>query len=122
MTAPGRDGQAGDTAARRVGEDLTPDSDTATRLSMEGRIVRDETRRAGPATLGAVQWTVSGVVMAAGAPAVNLVEVGILSHIIPNINIGWVQEEPKPEVGPALRLRTEGGRALEKLKTRNTVT
>ena len=116
-----------------MGEDLTPGSDTATRLSTEGRIARDETRRAGPATLGAVQWTVSGVAMAAGAPAVNLVEVGILCttkytmyYIVMYsqgkriwrvfnqfslINIRCLQEEPKLEVGPAIPLRTEGGSA-----------
>ena len=122
MTATGRDGQGGNTAARRVGEELSLEIDSATNHCMKGRIVKEKKRRASLATLGAVRWTVSGALMAAGAPAVNLVEVGILSHIIPNINIGWVQEEPKPEVGPALRLRTEGGRALEKLKTRNIVT
>ena len=59
-------------------EDLSPDTDSATQLSMEGRTVRDKERRAGPATLGAVQWTVSGAAMAAGAPAVKLVEVELL--------------------------------------------
>ena len=46
---------------------------------MEGRIVKDEMRRAEPAIPEAVLWTVTGVATAAGAPAVKHVEVGLLS-------------------------------------------
>ena len=77
MTAPGRTGQGGDTAASRVGEELSLEIDFATNPSMEGRSVKEKKRRASLATLGAVQWTVTGALMAAGAPAVKLVEVGL---------------------------------------------
>ena len=77
MTAPGRTGKGGDTAARPVGEELSLEIDSATNLCMKGRIVKEKKRRASLATLGAVQWTVTGAPMAAGAPAVKLVEVGL---------------------------------------------
>ena len=77
MTVSGRTGQGGDTAARHVAEELSYEGDTATKPSMEGRIVKDKERRDSLATLMAVQWTVTGALMAAGAPAVKLVEVGL---------------------------------------------
>ena len=77
MTAPGRTGKGGDTAARPVGEELSLEIDFATKLSMEGRIVKEKKRRAEPAILRAVQWTVTGGDTAAGAPAVKHAEVGL---------------------------------------------
>ena len=59
-----------------MGEDLSLEIDSATNPSTEGRSVREKKRRVSLATQTAVQWTVSGALMAAGAPAVNLVEVG----------------------------------------------
>ena len=113
-------------------------------ISKNTNIVKDKKRRASLATLGAVQWTVSGVAMAAGAPAVNLVEVGILCttkytmyYIVmysqgkriwrvynqfSYLNIRCLQEEPKLDGGPVLHLRTEEGHVRERLETRSIAT
>ena len=75
--APGRNGQGGDTAARLVAGGISPGTDSATNPGMEGRIVKDEMRRAETAILTAVLWTVTGVATATGAPAVLHVAVRI---------------------------------------------
>ena len=76
MTVSGKTGQGGDTAARRVAEELSYEGDTATKPSIKGRNVKDKERRVSLVTLRAVLWTVTGAPMAAGAPVVKLVEVG----------------------------------------------
>ena len=59
LTATGRTGHSGGPAVRLVVEELSLEIDSATDLSMEGRIVKGNGRRAGSATLGAVQWMVT---------------------------------------------------------------
>ena len=75
-----------------MAEELSYEGDTATKPSMEGRNVKDKKSRASSATLMAVLWTVTGAPMAAGAPAVKLVEVGLQASTssLSKINIGCV--------------------------------
>ena len=68
-------GESGDTVASPVAGGRSLDTDSATKPSMEGRIVKEEMRRAETAILTAVLWTVTGVATATGAPAVLHVEV-----------------------------------------------
>ena len=79
LTATGGAGNSGDPAVRLVVEELSLEIDSATNLSMEGRIVKEKKRRAGSVILGAVRWTVAGMTGHSGDPAVKHVEVGIQS-------------------------------------------